>query len=281
MNTSTVSTPGMNFTDQFSLALLFAVTVIVLILFIEVGFRLGNRRQGKSNKAQTTQVRAIMTTTLGLIAFLLAFTFAIAQEHFETRVANLAEEARLTHNAFLYAEYLDAPYRAQARKLLRDYVTIRLLLEETSDPDQWNEVLQLIGQSEEIQRNLWELSSATRRSGSDDVAGRAGNSAFGTAVVGLIDIHNARIQAELANRVSWVVWATLYLAAVLGMLQMGYHAGMSGRRSPIATFTLAITFALVMMLITDLDRPMTSMFKMSNQSLVILADNMDEMLENE
>jgi hypothetical protein len=102
-----------------------------------------------------------------------------------------------------------------------------------------------------------------------------------TAVVGIIDIHNARMQSELANRISWVVCATLYLIALLGMLVAGYHAGMTGRRSPIATYTLAITFAIVMMLITDLDRPMTSIFKMSNQSLAILAENMDDMLSGE
>ena len=100
-------------------------------------------------------------------------------------------------------------------------------------------------------------------------------------MVGIIDIHNARMQSELANRISWVVCATLYLIALLGMLVAGYHAGMTGRRSPIATYTLAITFAIVMMLITDLDRPMTSIFKMSNQSLAILAENMDDMLSGE
>ena len=98
------------------------------------------------------------------------------------------------------------------------------------------------------------------------------------SVVGLIDIHNLRLQGELANRISWVVWVNLYLTALLGMLVMGYQAGLIRRRSPVATVTLAIAFSAVMMLITDLDRPMNSMFKMSNQSLVILADNMDKML---
>ena len=98
------------------------------------------------------------------------------------------------------------------------------------------------------------------------------------SVVGLIDIHNLRLQAQLANRISWVVWVTLYLTAALGMLVMGYLAGLIGKRSPIATVSLVLAFTAVMMLITDLGRPMTSLFEMSTQSLIILADNMDKML---
>ena len=64
----------------------------------------------------------------------------------------------------------------------------------------------------------------------------------------------------------------------MGMLVMGYHAGMTGRRSPIATYTLAVAFSVVMMLITDLDRPMTSIFDLSDQSLVVLEQNMDLMI---
>ena len=63
------------------------------------------------------------------------------------------------------------------------------------------------------------------------------------SVVGLIDIHNLRLQAELANRIPWVVWVNLYLMALLGMLVMGYHAGLIRKRSPIATVTLAIAIS--------------------------------------
>lgn len=79
----------------------------------------------------------------------------------------------------------------------------------------------------------------------------------------LVLIHNLRLPAELANRISWVVWVTLYLTSVLGMLVMGYLAGLIRKRSPIATVSLVIAFSLVMMLITDLDRSMTGLL-MSN-----------------
>jgi hypothetical protein len=41
---------------------------------------------------------------------------------------------------------------------------------------------------------------------------------------------------------------------------------------------MAVAFSVVMMLITDLDRPMTSIFDLSDQSLVVLERNMDLMI---
>ena len=281
MTETVVSIQIAQFPDQYSLTLLFVLTVAVLILFIEIGFRLGSRRHGKAVKAQASQARAVMGATLGLLAFMLAFTFATAQTHFETRVANLAEEARLAHNAFLHAEFLGQADHKRAQELLREYVAIRLSLEELTESDQWSEVLALVEESESMQRELWKLAIADGKNKLGPEQSSLRNSPFMVSVVGLIDIHNMRLQAELANRISRIVWATLYLTALLGMLVMGYQAGLIGRRSPIATFTLAISFSVVMMLITDLDRPMTSMFDMSSQSLVILSKNMDEMLENE
>jgi hypothetical protein len=142
-----------HFADQFTLELLFVITITLLIVFVEIGFHVG-KRQDNVIKAQASQVRAIMGTTLGLLAFMLAFTFATAQNHFETRVATLVEETRLAHNAFLYAEFLDTPVQAKARATLREYVDVRLLLEETK---QWDKVVALVEKSESMQRDLWDL----------------------------------------------------------------------------------------------------------------------------
>jgi hypothetical protein len=80
-----------------------------MVLFIEYGFRLGRNAKIKAKKAQTSQVRAIMAAALGLSAFMLAFTFSAAQSHFEAKVQNLAEEARIVRNTFMQADLLVEP----------------------------------------------------------------------------------------------------------------------------------------------------------------------------
>ena len=56
------------------------------------------------------------------------------------------------------------------------------------------------------------------------------------------------------------------------MIIMGYQAGLTGKRSFLATWTLAITFAAGLTLVTDLDRPQMRLFKM-NQSLMVELQN--------
>ena len=56
---------------------------------------------------------------------------------------------------------------------------------------------------------------------------------------------------------------------------MGYQAGLTGTRSILATWALAATFAAVMVLITDLDRPRMSLFKLNQQLMVELANRME------
>jgi len=111
-----------HFFDLIPIWLLLIGTVLMMALFIEYGFRLGNRARATSKKAQASQVRTIMGAGLGLLAFMLAFTFNTAQSHFEARVQDLVEEARIARTAFKHADLLEEPRRSNARKLLKDYV---------------------------------------------------------------------------------------------------------------------------------------------------------------
>ena len=72
---------GFHLPDMFSIGQLFLITLLVMLLFIETGFRLGKYSQGNIAKAQASQVRAIMGAVLGLLAFIRAFSFATGQSH--------------------------------------------------------------------------------------------------------------------------------------------------------------------------------------------------------
>jgi len=53
---------------------------------------------------------------------------------------------------------------------------------------------------------------------------------------------------------------------------MGFQAGLTGKRSVLATWSLAISFAVVLTLVADLDRPQMKLFKM-NQTLMTELQN--------
>jgi hypothetical protein len=68
---------------------------------------------------------------------------------------------------------------------------------------------------------------------------------------------------------------SLFGMALLSMMVMGYQAGLTGTRSRLATWTLAVTFAAVMVLITDLDRPNMTLFRMDQGLMQELENRMD------
>jgi hypothetical protein len=91
----------------------------------------------------------------------------------------------------------------------------------------------------------------------------------------LADIHFTRLHSAVMNRIPFTIWMTLYLMAALSMIIMGYQAGLTDRRSPVATITLAVAFSAVIILITDLDRPIMSFFDINRQLLVDLQEYME------
>lgn len=262
--------------DQFSLGQLFLITLISMLLVIEAGFRLGVRSQGKAAKAQASQVRAIMGAVLGLLAFMLAFSFATGQSHYEVRIQHMVEEAGLARNTYYQAEFLPAPYANEARQILHQYISDRVLADQLAREGKVAEIIELIRRSEQMQGELWRIAVDNESLQGRSASGVPGREPFTELVNGLIDIHAQRLQAAVMNRIPHVIWITLYLCALLSMLVVGYQAGLVGRRSPIATVSLAFAFSGIMMLITDLDRPLMSLFHMDNQTMVKVLQLMDE-----
>jgi len=264
-----------HFFDLIPIWMLLIGTILGMILFIELGFRLGQKAQARAKKAQTSQVRAIMGAGLGLLAFMLAFTFSTAQSHFEVRVQSLAEEARIARNAFMQADLLAEPARTRTKHLLKEYIDIRSSTHSVKNDEIPEKLAEAIQLSEKIQRDLWALVSESAGQASKSQGEFDKNDQLMTSVLALTDIHYTRLHSAIMNRIPLTIWMTLYLMATLSMIIMGYQAGLTERRSPVATVTLAIAFSAVIILITDLDRPVMSFFHINNQLLVDLQEYME------
>jgi hypothetical protein len=264
-----------HFFDLIPIWALLIGTILVMVLFIEFGFQLGKNAQANSKKAQTSQVRAIMGAGLGLLAFMLAFTFATAQSHFEARVQSLAEEARIARNAFMQADLLVEPRRSQAKQLLKDYIELRSDSRTLKGPGVAEQLAELLRTSEQIQQKLWLIAAQSDTQAKDKQVGVKENDLFMVSIIALTDIHYTRLHSAVMNRIPFTIWITLYLMAILSMIIMGYQAGLTDRRSPVATMTLAVAFSAVIILIADLDRPIMSFFEINKQLLVDLNEYME------
>ena len=152
------------------------------------------------------------------------------------------------------------PYRGEVRKLLREYVSVRL------DAIRPESLSQSISRSEELQSQLWSQ------------AATVGEKNPGSIVVGLfigslnevIDLHAKRLALGMRNRIPSPIWAALYFMAVLGTAAMGYHAGLAGSGRSLAIVALVLAFSAVMTLIADLDRPQAGLLRVSQQTMIDL-----------
>jgi len=245
--------------DSVPIGLVFLLTLTLIVMSVEIGYRVGIIRARKYEREREAPIDAMVGSTLGLLAFMLAFTFGMATSRYDARKQLVVDEANAIRTADLRAQLLPEPARSSIRAVLREYVEVRL--DAVSHPNQFAKDLK---RSEELHATLW---SHIAPLGDVPPPERV---ALASAFVEMINIHTKRVNAVTNNRIYGAIWVALYSVAVLAMGILGYRGGLAGKRSPIAILALAMSFSAVLMLINDLDRPQQGLVEVSQQTLTDL-----------
>jgi hypothetical protein len=252
--------------DGLPLWLLFLATVALVFLSVEGGYRLGLRRRRRPETERESSVVAMVTATLGLLAFMLAFTFGLAAARFDARRQVLLDEANAIGTSYLRAAMLPEPHASDSRRLLREYVDARL---KGLEPGKLHEA---ISESTTLHARLWPHAVAAAEKDPRSIP----IGLFIESLNEVIDLHSKRVQVGLRSRIPGTIWGALYLAAILSMAQIGYQEGLSSpKRSP-AVLALVLTFSVVMLLIADLDRPQEGLLRISQQAMIDLRGSFRE-----
>jgi hypothetical protein len=231
--------------------------LVIGLISVEFGRRVARLwRQRAKDKAEAPAA-PVVAATLGLLAFLLAFTFGMAASRFEERKQAALSEANAIQTSYLRAAMLPEPMSAESRKLLRDYLEARLA---GARPDQFQ---QAAAKSEELQKQLWSQAVAAAQKERSPMT-----SLFTQALNDVISLHEKRIIAAVHNRVPGAIWVGLYLLLVIAMAVMGYYEGTSGMIRSLAVFGMVIAFSAVFGLIGDLDRPGQGLLQVNQQSML-------------
>ncbi len=248
--------------DSLPLWGVYLATSLIALLAVELGFRLARNRLQHSLHEGEPSVGAIVAATLGLLAFMLAFTFSLAASRFDARKGFILEEANVIDTTYLRAQLLPEPQRAEIRKLLREYVEVELQLVQ---PDKTGSALR---RATELQSALWSRSvTAVETNPGPSVA------LFVESLNEVFDVHAKRLNLGIRNRVPVSIWAALYFVSIITMAAVGFHAGMTAtRRSPVMV-ALVLTFSAVILLIADLDRPYEGLLRINQQAIVDLRDS--------
>ncbi len=224
----------MQSTDFVPLWAFFLGAIGVMILAIESGFRLGERRRPSGEHEPEAPLAPLVGATLGLLAFMLAFTFNIAMSRFDDRRTSILAEANAIGTTYLRADFLDEPARKHVKKLLREYLMVRV---NGTSPDR---VAQAISKSESLQQELWSEATAAGRAHATPITGL-----FVSSLNEVIDMHAKRVTLGLHARVPQTVWTCLFIVTILSMLGVGYYCGLAGYRSWTESIVLVTTFSVV------------------------------------
>jgi hypothetical protein len=240
----------------------FIVTAALLVLAMQAGFWLASHKRQRSVEGQKTAgpVGQVVAGLLALLALLLAFTFSLAASRFDTRRTLVMDEANALGTTWLRAGMLPEPHGTAIRKLLREYLELRLAAVQSG------KIVPAVARSEEVQGQLWaEAVAVGQQQPGSIVAGL-----FIASLNEVIDLHAKRVMYGMRTRIPPNIWALLYVVAMLAVGEIGYHTGMAGARGTLVLIPLILTFSAVILLIVDLDRPTEGMLRTSQQPLMDL-----------
>src|SRR5215211_2641346 len=148
--------------DDIPLWLLFVATILLVVGAIELGYLLGKTAHRKSEDEKESPVSAIAGTVLALLAFILAFTFGIVSNRYDSRRELVREQATAIRTSYLESDFLPEPGRDAAKVLYNDYIA---LIVEAAKPGHLANNPEDLSELRTIQSQLWDIADANVRAG--------------------------------------------------------------------------------------------------------------------
>jgi hypothetical protein len=230
---------------------IFLTLIGSLLLFFgstEIGFRLGLRKAHRSRDEDNAPKGIITGSILGLVSFLLAFTFSIAAQNYTDRRGIVLEEANAIGTAFLRADLLPEAEAQLIRSKLIEYTEDRV---RAVDPDATvQEVFVAIDAAKQIHQTSWEVVAKLTRENPTPA-----NALVISAINQVIDLHASRVALGTRYFIPKPIWISLFLVSCIALATTGYRYGESYGYRPDLLPGMVIAFALIVTLIADLNHP--------------------------
>lgn len=199
---------------------------------------------------------AVQAATYTMLGLLLGFSFSLGLSRYDARRAVLINEANAIGTTYLRTDLLDARTAAAMRANLRLYLDQRIDFA-LAAPDPAQRAL-VAARSSRLQRHMWALAiGAARRDPHSTMT-----PLFISSLNDTID-RSAEQEAVLDAHIPDIVIYALVLIMLIAASMLGYGFGLQGRRAVVSKVLLALTLALVIGLITDLDRSQRGLIRVN------------------
>ncbi len=254
----------LEFLYEFSSLAIATTLFVAIIVFNEVGFRIGRFVQSRTDSEVKTLTGSIQASILGLLALLLGFTFSMSMQRFDNRNMALIDEANVIGTAALRVQLLPEQYKHEAHEMLRNYVDLRAAIGQL-DLTKREERARYNKQITDLQSELWSLAIEATNDDPRPVT----TGAFVKSLNDVIDSQGRR-NAILQMHVPELILILLFVVFISSGGILGYSGGISGKRiiAPVTLVSLLIT--LIVFIIIDLDRPKRGLIQVNQEVMIEL-----------
>lgn len=240
---------------------------ITLFIAFEMGYQLSKYTSKKNDKEGFSSTSPMVGGLLGMLGFVLAFTFAMAAGQHNDRKQNVLDEANAIGTAYLRAGLVGERDETKIKFFLKEYVDTRVYAIKMGD---LNVLKKTLERSEEIHEQLWDqVSSASKREPSLNTW------LLIESINDVIDSHQKRVTAGFYNRIPSSVWLVLLTISALTMMTMGSQASLSKSRRLAAVIPLIMAFSALTAVVLDLDRAQEGMITVGQEAMVDLQKSLD------
>jgi hypothetical protein len=228
-----------------------------LLACLELCFFFGIRAS-KRKAEHPDQLANIQGATLGLLALLLGFSFALAAGRFSDRVQLITQEANTIGTAWLRCDLLPDAARTETRKLLQDYTAQRIAFYDATDAAA---SAVAAAESEKLQARIWAAFVSTAKAAPEraEVLLPPANE--------LIDLHGLRVAAA-QRHMPGVLLGLLIACSAISVAAVGYGCGVAGKRNVVLTTALTFLIAGTLWAIIDMDHPRKGLIRVGQQPML-------------
>lgn len=244
--------------------LIVIILFVAMLIAIESGYRLGVKSKKLANPSYKSHIESVQSSLLGILALLIAFTFSIALQRFDSRSEAVVDEANSIGTAFLRAQLLPIAVRQDVQKALHQYIDIRVQ-SSTLPLDHTNDHLALRTNANDILNSLWQLAIQAAEIDQNPVT----TGLFIQSLNELIDSFGRRT-ATVDRHVPEAVLMLLSIVFIATGCVVGYSVGITNNRPSNMSYLMVGLIVLLVFIIIDLDHPRRGLIRVSQNSLTDL-----------
>ncbi len=229
---------------------------LIMVLCTFFGRRVAIWRKKAHVPGQDDSSSTTMSATLGLMAFLLAFTFGMSSGRFDSRRSIIVSEANAIGTAILRADMYDEPHRSAFRKDFRTYLEARIQYYNLKTNLDHVEGARIAAR--QSAKRLWARATTLSRDPYYESATRQ----MVPELNEMFDLATTRLIGELSRVPGSITWM-LFILAWASAFYHGYTSVVKGKLDWFPAMGFCLLISLVIYITLDLDRPRRGFIQLS------------------